>query len=291
VAAAATDGSAELVGLWRADRRNRALRSLDWTRYHLWVYFVDGLEPSYARARLCRYFFERVCAARGSSSLLYCAAGGVDPSARGELDLLVASAVPDLHADDLQNLMIPPYTFSPRDVDMYDLVVATDERSLQGVRRSLAEDGRGADPEHLCLISDFLDAYDVLLAAEEAEGWAPAGAPPAPGLLTLGSLQSLAPGMPLRGAPRRQPVGPPLADLPQAWAEVLWPAAGDSSELDDDDDAPGEVRQDGAAVAEGMTDRERAQRNAGRILRSVVGLERVLKRSVPEGMRWWNDEE
>ena len=29
----------------------------DWG-YHLWIYFVDASEPSYARARLARYFFE-----------------------------------------------------------------------------------------------------------------------------------------------------------------------------------------------------------------------------------------
>ena len=28
--------------------------------YHLWIYFVDSCEPSYARARLCRFFFERL---------------------------------------------------------------------------------------------------------------------------------------------------------------------------------------------------------------------------------------
>ena len=28
--------------------------------YHLWVYFVDGCEPSYARARLARFFFEQL---------------------------------------------------------------------------------------------------------------------------------------------------------------------------------------------------------------------------------------
>lgn len=278
--ASSASSEAGLISSWRADRRSRVLHSLDWTRYHLWVYFVDALEPSYAKARLCRFFFERVCTSRRSSALLYCAAGGVQPAMQEETNLVVASAVPGLHASDLQNIMVPPYTFSPSDASMYDVIVATDERTLEAVQGILAAEGKCADLDHLCLLEDFIDAYDVLLAAEEEEGWLPTQAGPAPGFLTLGSLQALSPGTPLRGAPQRQPVGPPLANLPQEWEHVLWSAAGSCNEL-----------SEGGTFPPSAMTAEQAQRAAGRMLRSVVGLERALKASIPQGMRWWNDEE
>lgn len=274
-----SSSEAQLVSLWRAERRSRALKDLDWTRYHLWVYFVDALEPSYARARLCRFFFEKVCYARDSSSLLYCAAGGVQPALHQEVDLTAASVVPGLHASDLQNLMVPPYEFAPADMSMYDLVVAADEQTQEAVRAVLAADGRQQqDPDHLCLLEDFLDAYEVMLANEGQQDLQPVEeASIRPGMLTAGSLRNLNPGQPLRGAPPSQRVGPPLEYLPEVWEKVLWPAAGDCNEI-------------GEATSSDLSPTS-AQRRVGRMLRSVVGLERALRGSIPEGMRWWNDEE
>mmetsp|Transcript_29138 Transcript_29138/g.39360 ORF Transcript_29138/g.39360 Transcript_29138/m.39360 type:complete len:163 (+) Transcript_29138:1-489(+) len=162
---------------------------------------------------------------------------------------------------------------------MYDVIVATDERTQEAVRGIIASDGRvSSDPDHLCLLDDFLDAYDVLLAADrEAGRQSMEDASPRPGVLTLEGLRSLRPGEPLRGTPQRQPVGPPLEFLPEEWEQTLWPAAGSCNEFSEE--------------PESTKTAAKAQRRAGRMLRSTVGLERCLRASIPQGMRWWNDEE
>lgn len=200
---------------------------------------------------------------------------------RQEDDLLLASVVPDLHADDLQNLMLPPYMFSPADVDMYDVIVAVDEATRNGIRLRLMEAGRPTDRDHVCVLDDFFDAYDELLASEEAEGFVPDDAVGlSPGFLSAGTLKDLAPGMPLKGCPRRLPVGRPLEGLPATWAQCLWALAA-ASDLSDP-----------AREEQSRADLEAAsQRTAGFLLRAAVGIERTLRGSVPPGMRWWNDEE
>lgn len=268
-------GGAALVSTWRSQRRSRVVKSLDWTRYHLWVYFVDASEAAYSKARVGRFFFERVCQSRSSGSLLYCAAGGITPALKAEEDFDLASSVPGVDEHDIQNIMVPPYTFTAADMDSYDVVVAMDDATCDAVRTNLADAGKNAAAEHLCVIGDFLDAYDVLLAEEQAtvetSETEPAGLEP--GLLTAAGLQALRPGQPLSGRPRPKSVGQqPLEDLHPAWQE-LWDAAGDPDELSD---------------ASGPGDQKAI---LGRLLRSAVGLERTLRGSIPNDMRWWNDEE
>jgi len=274
VAPGANTGAVRAGGILaqkRAGRRARVLEELDWTRYHLQINFVDAVEPSYARARVARFFFERVCASRGSSSLLYCAAGGIRPTVQSEESMGVATVLPDLHADDLQNLATPPYEFDAADASMYDLIVAVDEETLQRITDRL-----GYFPDSLCSLEDFSDAYAELLAQERAQGWVPTESSAKPGVLNLETLQKLEPGVPLRGAPDRRPVGPALGDdLPDAWSKFLW---NPEAPLVEDDLAN--------AVAE-----KSDEQVSGQILRSVVGLERFLLAGIPPDMRWWNDEE
>lgn len=257
--------SPQILRQWRHARRARLMNSLDWTRYHLWIYFVDSCEPSYARARLCRFFFEKVCQGRDTATLLYCAAGGMENTQREHMGLEVASAVPDLHPGDLQNLSCPPFTFVPNDFSMYDVTVAVDEATAQRIRQQLP-----IDRDELCVLSDFVDAYDVLLEAEE-EMVAPKSL--TPGLLTADGLARLKPGEPLRGTPVPVPVGSPLCGLPEAWEE-LW-SSGERSINAMPGDEPGE---------------DHPFEEAGRIFHSIVGLERCLRASIPPDMRWWNDE-
>eukprot|EP00439_Symbiodinium_sp_Y106_P018502 s4939_g2.t1 len=268
---------------WRYARRSRLLNSLDWTRYHLWVYFVDSCEPSYARSRLCRFFFEKVCQGHSTASLLYCAAGGLETTQKEEMDLELPASVPDLHSDDLQNLVVPPYTFTPMDFSMYDVVVAADEAfacevpisldsaatanlsrfveaTAEAVRKRLRETGQ-SDRDELCVLSDFMDAYDENPVLEPAPGIAQ-------GILSQDGLAHLMPGQPLRGTPPPRPVGPPLPGLPSAWQE-LWSVANRC--------LAGNWYFPASDV--------------GRILHAIVGLERCLRASIPQNMRWWNDED
>lgn len=271
----------DVVAQWRDDRRSRLLRSLDWSRYHLQVCFVDACEPSHSRARLASLFFKRVCKARGDSALLYCEAGGM-PADAGARDRLAALlSVPGLGADDQESFARPLEEFLPSHVSLYDAVVATDDETCAALRRRLSEQGFEADADHLCVLGDYVDAYDVM-CAEESEGGEPAGpAAIAPGILTAEGIRAaLANPGPLRGAPRRKPVGPPLGGLPREWSEQLWPMAGSPNELlSDAEDSP---ERDG---------RQYELQMMGRLLRSTVGLQRALASSVPEGMKWWNDEE
>lgn len=258
--------SPQILRQWRYARRSRLMSSLDWTRYHLWVYFVDGCEPSYARARLARFFFEKVCHGRDTSSLLYCAAGGLETTLQENEGVEVASAVPDLHVDDLQNLALPPFTFVPNDFSMYDVIVAVNEETAQRIREQLP-----ADRDELCVLTDFVDAYDVLREMEdEKEVVTPR--PLAPGVLTQEGLAQLKPGEPLRGTPPVTSVGSPLCGLPDGWEE-LWSRTQRSINA-----MPGETGDDHPFD------------EAGRMLHSIVGLERALRASIPPDMRWWNDE-
>eukprot|EP00913_Durusdinium_trenchii_P035638 g33350.t1 len=237
-----------LADAWTFDMsssRARLMNSLDWTRYHLWIYFVDSCEPSYARARLCRFFFEKVC-----QGLLHVI--------QEHMGLEVASAVPDLHPGDLQNLSCPPFTFVPNDFSMYDVTVAVDEATAQRIRQQLP-----IDRDELCVLSDFVDAYDEMVAPKSLT----------PGLLTADGLARLKPGEPLRGTPVPVPVGSPLCGLPEAWEE-LW-SSGERSINAMPGDEPGE---------------DHPFEEAGRIFHSIVGLERCLRASIPPDMRWWNDE-
>ncbi|CAE7193532.1 unnamed protein product [Symbiodinium sp. CCMP2456] len=263
--------SPHIVRQWRYARRSRLLNSLDWTRYHLWVYFVDSCEPSYARSRLCRFFFEKVCQGHSTASLLYCAAGGLEATQKEEMDLELPASVPDLHSDDLQNLVVPPYTFTPMDFSMYDVVVAADEATAEAVRQRLRETGQ-SDRDELCVLSDFMDAYDVLLEAEQENPVLEPAPGIAQGILSQDGLAQLMPGQPLRGTPPPRPVGPPLPGLPSAWQE-LWSVA--NSGID-------ELADTGSA---------QPAEEVGRILHAVVGLERCLRASIPPNMRWWNDED
>ncbi|CAE7939817.1 unnamed protein product [Symbiodinium sp. KB8] len=263
--------SPHIVRQWRYARRSRLLNSLDWTRYHLWVYFVDSCEPSYARSRLCRFFFEKVCQGHSTASLLYCAAGGLETTQKEEMDLELPASVPDLHSDDLQNLVVPPYTFTPMDFSMYDVVVAADEATAEAVRQRLRETGQ-SDRDELCVLSDFMDAYDVLLEAEQENPVLEPAPGIAQGILSQDGLAQLMPGQPLRGTPPPRPVGPPLPGLPSAWQE-LWSVA--NSGID-------ELADTGSA---------QPAEEVGRILHAVVGLERCLRASIPPNMRWWNDED
>ncbi|CAE7193845.1 unnamed protein product, partial [Symbiodinium pilosum] len=200
--------------------------------YHLWVYFVDSCEPSYARSRLCRFFFEKVCQGHSTASLLYCAAGGLETTQREELDLELPASVPDLHSGDLQNLVVPPYMFAPHDFSMYDVVVAADEATADSIRQRLRETGK-SDRDELCVLSDFMDAYDVLLEAEQENPVLEPAPGLAAGFLSQDGLAQLMPGQPLRGTPPPRPVGPPLPGLPSAWQE-LWSVANSSiDELSD----------------------------------------------------------
>jgi len=242
------------------------MKTLDWTRYHLWIYFVDASEPSYARARLARYFFEKVCHSRDTSSLLYCAAGGIQSTFQEKEGLEVASAVPELHAEDLQNLAVPPWTFVPKDFNMYDVVVAVNEETARLIRKELPK-----DRDELCVLSDFVDAYDVMLEMEqEKEVVTPRTL--APGMLTREGLAALKPGEPLRGTPPLTSVGAPLWGLPDGWQD-LW----------------NETQRSINSVPE-ETGADHPFDEAGRILHSIVGLERSLRASIPPDMRWWNDE-
>lgn len=253
-------------------RRAQCLSTLDWTRYHLWVYFVDGEEPTHARARLCKFFFEKVAFGHGSSTLLYCAAGGLENVNNEEDDLSTISAIPDLTADDMQHLLTPPYAFSARDLTMYDVVVATDEKTYEWLKSEIEihrSEGLIFDPDQLCLISDFNDAYDVLLRQEieVTQLQSTRSSLLSPGLMTAEGLEQLKPGEPLRGAPSKVQLGSPLEGLPSSWSE-LW----DEPNNDEVQDLEGRL-------------------SAGSLLRSIVGLERSLRGSIPEDMRWWNDEE
>eukprot|EP00434_Breviolum_minutum_P002646 symbB.v1.2.002339.t1/scaffold121.1/size317807/3 len=370
--------SPHILRQWRFARRSRLMKTLDWTRYHLWIYFVDASEPSYARARLARYFFEKVCHSRDTSSLLYCAAGGIQstfqesrrvdgiyqkatpnaahswidtsktyyintPSSDGNQQglieifynkdvpgwrismngqeqyhadeltaewtryshgvepapvviygttsngdsstsffssascrwtvggekegLEVASAVPELHAEDLQNLAVPPWTFVPKDFNMYDVVVAVNEETARLIRKELPK-----DRDELCVLSDFVDAYDVMLEMEEEAKEVVTPRTLAPGMLTREGLAALKPGEPLRGTPPLTSVGAPLWGLPDGWQD-LW----------------NETQRSINSVPE-ETGADHPFDEAGRILHSIVGLERSLRASIPPDMRWWNDE-
>lgn len=78
----------------------------------------------------------------------------------------------------------------------------------------------GKDPSiwarHVEVLSDFVDAYDVLLEQEAPA--APLGL--APGVLTKEGLQRLRPGEPLRGVPPQVSVGSPLCNLPDCWQDA-----------------------------------------------------------------------
>lgn len=112
----------------------------------------------------------------------------------------------------------------PKDFNTYDVVVAVDEATAQSIREQLPRERdelcapRNGAPfgRHVEVLSDFVDAYDVLLEQE-----APA-APPglAPGVLTKEGLQRLRPGEPLRGVPPQVSVGSPLCNLPDCWQDA-----------------------------------------------------------------------
>ncbi|CAK0842540.1 unnamed protein product [Prorocentrum cordatum] len=281
----------QLARQWRADRRERLRRNLDWSRYHLQVCFVDACEPSFAEARLSTFFFKRACRARGDQHVLCCDAGGLCP-ALGARDAGAARAicqVPGVSDEELGLLAEPLEQFElrhmegsvscfvPRHVDLYDVVVAANEESYEALSARLH--GRGASSEHLCALGDFLDAHDALQAQEAAEGL-PVASPGrmAPGFATREAIEALREGRlepgPLRGAPPRRPVGELLGGLPREWQPLL--------------DAASDL-----GVAEGLLEGGRgadARRTMGSVLRSAVGLHRWLMASIPADMKWWNDE-
>jgi len=270
-----------LVRQWRAGRRERQLRSLDWSRYHLQVCFVDGYEPSYFKARLASVLFRRICRARGCGVLLCCEAGGLQPTQRKQAVDQSSVFLPGLNQRDHEFLEQPLEEFLPAHIHLYDAVLATDQETCDALRKRLSHAGLNADVDHLCVLGDYLDAYDVMLAQENAQG-APTPKPSmTPGFVTVDGIRglmdgSISPG-PLRGRPQPQPVGPALGGLPTAWG-ILWSEAGNPDELQ-----PGD--------AETPTENVPNPQTIGRLLRSAVGLQRSLSASIPEDMRWWNDEE
>merc|ERR1712014_72610 len=94
-----------------------------------------------------------------------------------------------------------------------------------------------------------------------------------PGVLTVESARALRDGKirpgPLRGAPQPKSVGTALGGLPVEWAVLLAASPTDDMLL-------GEIRP-GPAPAD-------SRQNIGRVLRSTIGLQRVLAASVPKGM-------
>lgn len=274
---------AGLVQQWRASRRERLLRSLDWSRYHLQVCFVDGSDPSYFKARLASFLFKRICRARGCTVLLCCEAGGLRPTRGNQAVDPAAVFLPGLDQKDHDCLDQPLEEFLPAHIHLYDAVLATDQETCDALRRRLSQEGLNADADHLCVLGDYLDAYDVMLAQEQenAQGLPTAKPSMAPGFVTIEGIRglmdgSISPG-PLRGRPQDQPVGPALGGLPTEWG-ILWSQAGDPNELQLGD-------------AETPLERLQNPQSIGRLLRSAVGLQRSLSASIPEGMRWWNDEE
>eukprot|EP00930_Biecheleria_cincta_P027379 TRINITY_DN19243_c0_g1_i1.p1 TRINITY_DN19243_c0_g1~~TRINITY_DN19243_c0_g1_i1.p1 ORF type:complete len:366 (-),score=56.16 TRINITY_DN19243_c0_g1_i1:251-1348(-) len=277
-----SDG-ANIAKQWRADRRERLLASLDWSRYHLQVCFVDAIEPSHGTAAITSFFFNRICKARGADTLLLCEAGGVSP-VHGSEDVLTeppASLVPGLTVSDRNNLALPVEEFEPGHIDLYDVVVASDEETCDLLRRRLADEGLDGDADHICVLGDYLDAYDVMLMLEQSQG-APEEnlAVISPGVLTVEGVKALKDGKitpgPLRGAPQAKSVGTALGGLPLEWGELLAASPTDDMLLG--------ATPPGSAPAG-------SRQHIGGVLRSTIGLQRVLAASVPKGMRWWNDEE
>jgi len=277
---AAVEG-AGLVRQWRTSRRERLLRSLDWSRYHLQVCFVDGSEPSYFKARLASFLFRRICRSRGCAVLLCSEAGGLRP-ARGKQAVDQAAVfLPGLDEKDRDYLEQPLEEFRPEHIHLYDAVLATDQETCDALQRRLSQEGLNDDADHLCVLGDYLDAYDVMLAQENAQGMPTSKPSMAPGFVTAEGIRglmdgSISPG-PLRGRPQTKPVGSPLGGLPTDWS-ILWSQAGNPDELQLGDT---EIRADSVP----------SPQTIGRLLRSAVGLQRCLSASIPEGMRWWNDEE
>jgi len=191
--------------------------------------------------------------------------------------------LPGLNQQDRDGLDQPLEEFLPAHIHLYDSVIATDQETCDALRRRLSHEGLNADADHLCVLGDYLDAYDVLLAQEQESAQEVLTAKPsmAPGLVSAEGIRglldgSISPG-PLRGRPQPQLVGPALGGLPTEWG-ILWSQAGDPDELQLGD-------------AETPAESALSPQTIGRLLRSAVGLQRSLSASVPEGMGWWNDEE
>lgn len=235
-----------LVQRWRADRRHRLIGSLDWTRNFLFVMFVDGNGPYYSRARLSRFFFDRVI----TSGNLYSYAGGLHPTLQDDADdLSMMGAVPGLSYKDMQSLSVAPFQFDPKDIDTYDVMVAMDEDTSNEIQLRLRQAGRPDDPDNLCVIGDFIDAYESVLSMQQGEGGQDTG------------VESVGYGM-----------GPQLPFLPQGWEDSLWPAGKPGRKYSE---LSGWTWTPKATLRRART-RRWTQRMVGRLLRSVVGLQRTL---------------
>lgn len=211
--------------------------------------------------------------------MLLCETGGLTRAHKQEdMTNVPVSSLPGLTASDRYNLALPVEEFEPGHIDLYDVVVASDEDTCDLLRRRLSKAGMNGDADHICVLGDYLDAYDVMLMHEQFQV-----APEehevviSPGILTVEVARALKDGTikpgPLRGAPQPKSVGAALGGLPSEWGEVL--AASPTDEV----------------LFMSVSGLDGSRQNIGRILRSTIGLQRVLAASVPKDMRWWNDEE
>jgi len=236
---------------------------LDWTRYHLMVYFVDALEPSYSRARLARFFLDKVHKSRATNGTqLYCYAGGVRPAIYEEQDHGVMSVVPGLDVSDLQHLSVPPYVVDPTDLQSYDIIVAMDEDTQSLVTQLFPP---GANTDHVCVLDDFLDYFAT------------------PETTFSGSHIVQADGQYRFSSPRDQGQLPrepeeALRGLPAAWKDRLWKRGVGYWCFSP---RPPRVRNRSETMVSKSTERV-----VGRMLRSLVGLERALMDEIPADLRW-----
>lgn len=134
--------------------------SVDWSRYHIQVLFVDRSDTT--RARLAAGLFE-VCAAwNGYGRALYPWTAGLAPVARDIHWVSKLAAV----AGSAAGLGISPKSFSRpteafelQDLDRYDLVVALDTGVLQELFAAVDEGHASEDREwymtKVCLLTNF----------------------------------------------------------------------------------------------------------------------------------------
>jgi protein-tyrosine-phosphatase len=225
------------------------------------VYFVDALEPSYSRARLARFFLDKVHKSRATGTQLYCFAGGVRPAINEEQDHGVMSVVPGLDATDLQHLSVPPYVVGPEDLESYDVIVAMDEETQSMVTQMFPS---SANTDHVCVLDDFLDSC----AAPETP-FSGSRIVEADGRYRFSSPDD-------RGC-QSEP-DEILSGLPTAWKDRLWKRGVGHWCFSP---RPPRVRNRSATMVSKSTERV-----VGRMLRSSVGLERALMDEIPADLRW-----
>ncbi|KAF8073130.1 LONRF3 [Scenedesmus sp. PABB004] len=143
----------------RANSAGRPLPSVDWSRYHLQVIFVDRADQ--LRARLAAGFFESVAEWNGYGRALYPWTCGthVDGSPAGRAAALAACA--GLMAQAAALGIAPkvfarsPEAFELRDLDAYDVVVALDAATRHEVLSRVDPAHAAYYAERVYLLSDF----------------------------------------------------------------------------------------------------------------------------------------